>query len=78
MDIKVKVVKQYNATYKHLILIDGEPDCITDSGARASECIQYVNGYDAEINDGAIKKALDKYRLPVVNKMTEKKLKRVG
>ncbi len=40
MDIKVKIVKQYNATYKHIVLIDGDPICITDSGTRASECIQ--------------------------------------
>ncbi len=63
MDIKVKTVKQYNATYKHIVLIDGDPVCITSSGARASECIQYVNGYDANINDGAVKKALDKVRI---------------
>ncbi len=63
MDIKVKIVKQYNATYKHIVLIDGDPICITDSGARASECIQYVNGYDANINDGAVKKALDRIRI---------------
>lgn len=71
MDIKVTKVKQYNATYKHIVMIDGDPVCITDSGARASECIQYVNGYDADISDGAVKKALDKYRVAEIKKHKE-------
>lgn len=72
MDIKVIKVKQYNSTYKHILMVDEIPVCITEGGKRASECIQYLNGYNADINDGKIKKILDKYRLPLVNKDTER------
>lgn len=68
MDIKTFKAKQYNSTYKHVLLIDGIPVCITESENRMSDCIRYVNGYDADINDGSVKKVLDKYKLPSVNK----------
>lgn len=76
MDIRIERVKQYNSTYKHILMIDGVPVCITQSGKRMSECIQYLNGYNADINDGKIKKILDQYRLNSVNKDTEMKEKR--
>lgn len=76
MEIKVVKVKQYNSTYKHVIMIDGEPVCLTNSDKMASECIQYLNGYTADINDGKVRKALDKYRMAPVNKETEKVKKR--
>lgn len=73
MKIEEVKVKQYNSTYKHIVMVDGVPICITNSGKRASECIQYLNGYNADISDGKIRKILDKYRLPSVNKDTEMK-----
>lgn len=76
MDIKVIKVKQYNSTYKYILMVDGVSVCITSSKKRASECIQYLSGYNADINDGKIKKILDKYRLPLVNKDTERMKKK--
>ncbi len=76
MEIKIVKVKQYNSTYKNIVMVDGVPVCITESDKRASECIQYLNGYNADINDGKIRKILDKYRVPSVNKDTELKKKR--
>ena len=73
MDIKVSKIKQYNSTYKYVLLVDGNPVCITRSGNRMSECVQYLNGYNADINDGTVRKVLDKYRLPSVNKETKKR-----
>lgn len=55
-------VKQYNSTYKTVISIDGIPICITRSAKRAGQIASYLEGYDVEINDGALKKQLDKYR----------------
>lgn len=78
MDIKVIRVKHYNSNYKRLVMVDGEPVCIVSSGKRASECIQYLCGYNADINDGKIKKLLDRYRLPSVGKDTEIRKKREG
>lgn len=56
MDVKVLKVKQYNSTYKRILIIDNEPICIVRGDKRASECIQYLNGYNADINDGKIKR----------------------
>lgn len=76
MKIKIVKVKQYNSTYKHIVMVDDIPVCITEGGKRASECIQYLNGYNADINDGKIKKVLDKYRMPLINNETERMKKR--
>lgn len=75
MEIRVVKVKQYNSTYKHILMIDGVPVCITQSEKRISECIQYLNGYNSDINDGKIKKILDSYRVDSVNKDNEIKKK---
>lgn len=62
MQIDVKKVKCYNSTFKHVIMVSGEPVCIVDSSKRASDIISYLNGYDVVISDGRIKKMLDKLR----------------
>lgn len=72
MDIKVEKVKQYNSTYKNILMVDGIPICIVAGDKKTSECIWYLSGYNADINDGKIKKILDKYRMPLVNKDTER------
>lgn len=76
MKVTTEKVKQYNSTYKVLLFLDGKCICILSSSARASECIQYLYGYDADITDGKIKKILDKYRLPSVNQTTVNKEKK--
>lgn len=67
MDIKVIKVKQYNSTYKNILMVDGIPICIVAGDKKTSECIQYLSGYNADINDGKIKKILDKYRKASAN-----------
>lgn len=42
--------------------IDGVPVCITRSNKRASDIVSYLSGYEVEINDGKLKKQLDKIR----------------
>ena len=59
MNIIQTRVKQYNSTYKTVILVDGIPVCLTKSNKRASDIISYLNGYDEKINDGAVKRKLD-------------------
>lgn len=76
MDVKIMKLKQYNSTWKHLLVINGEPLCIFDSQNRANEALQYLNGYDADINDGHVKKVLNKYRLPLKNVATRKAIHR--
>jgi hypothetical protein len=72
MRVRTEKVKQYNSTRKVLLFVDDKCLCILLSEAMASECIQYLYGYDADINDNKIKKILDQYRLPSVNKSTVK------
>ena len=56
------IVKQYNCTCKTVIAVDGVPACITRGNKRASDIVSYLSGYDVEINDGKLKKQLDKIR----------------
>lgn len=62
MNITQTRVKQYNSTYKTVISVDGVPVCITRSNKRASDIMSYLSGYEVEINDGKLKKQLDKIR----------------
>lgn len=62
MKITQTRVKQYNSTYKTVISVDGMPVCITRSNKRASDIMSYLLGYEVEINDGKLKKQLDKIR----------------
>ena len=62
MKITQTRVKQYNSTYKTVISVDGIPVCITRSNKRASDIVSYLSGYEAEINDGKLKKQLDKIK----------------
>ncbi|GFI24192.1 hypothetical protein IMSAGC011_02988 [Lachnospiraceae bacterium] len=68
MDRNVVKVKQYNSTYKNVLMVDGASICIVAGDKKVSECIQYLSGYNTKINDGKIKKILDKYRHSLENK----------
>ena len=59
MRIETFKVKQYNSTYKHVLVVDGEPVLVTQSENRMSQCIAYLSDKRIEINDGVIKKKLD-------------------
>lgn len=65
MKIQVFKVKDYSSSYKHVLLIDGEPIVMTRSEKRMSGFLQYLDGFDIEIKDGAIRNKLDKYRVKV-------------
>lgn len=68
MNITQTRVKQYNSTYKTVISVDGVPVCITQSNKRASDIMSYLSWYEVEINDGKLKKQLDKIRDSKVKK----------
>ena len=59
MNIQTFKVKQYNSTYKHVLMVDGKPILITESANRMSQCIAYLSDKNVDINDGKIKKTLD-------------------
>jgi len=54
-------VKQYNSTVKTVVCANGIPVCIVDGiGKTLSNVVSYLQGNTTvDINDGAIKKALD-------------------
>lgn len=62
MSIDVTRVKKYNATWNHVISVDGTPVAITKSASRANEAIAYLMGQQADLNDGTFIKQLDKYK----------------
>lgn len=63
MNITTHRIKQYNSTSKTVVCVNGEPICIVAGvGKTLSNVIAYLNGYDADIADGKIKKALDRCR----------------
>lgn len=60
MKIEVFNVKQYNSTYKRVLLVDGRPVIITKGENRMSQCIAYLSDKRINISDGKVKKILDK------------------
>lgn len=59
MKIETFKVKQYNSTYKHILVVDGIPIVITKSANRLSQCIAYLSDKRVEIKDGVVRKKLD-------------------
>lgn len=62
MKVRVVRVKQYNSTYKHILMVNDEPICVTESANRASDLIAYLGGADVKVSDGKIRRELDKAR----------------
>lgn len=62
MKVKVVKVKQYNSTYKHILVVDDKPICVTESANRASDLIAYLGGADVKVSDGKIRRELDKVK----------------
>lgn len=59
LQVTTKKLKQYNSTYKHLLMVNNEPVCIVAGNEQASRCMQYLNGYNADIHDGKLRQILD-------------------
>lgn len=62
MEIKTKRLKQYNSTFKYLLLVNNEPICLFKSQNQITEALQYLYGCPAKISDGTIRKLLDKVK----------------
>ena len=63
MNIKVLRAKQYNSTYKYILLINGEAVVIAKSETTVNKCIAYLSDNSVELSDGKVKKQLDKYKM---------------
>ncbi len=59
MNIEIHKVKQFCSINKNIVCVDNKPICIC--GSKTSSLVSsYLQGYDVKINDGKIKKVLDK------------------
>lgn len=67
IQFRIIKVKQYNSTYKYIVLHNSAPVCITQSHKRASMIITYLQGYEVPIGDRKIKKKLDQVRKEIQN-----------
>ena len=72
MEIKTKKLKQYNSTFKYLLLVDNEPICLFKSQNQITEALQYLYGCPAKISDGTIRKLLEKIKLEKEDKKCQK------
>lgn len=59
MEVKVYKVKQYNSVTKTVVCVNGKPVCICGNGKTLAKVEAYLQGYQVDIKDGKIKKALD-------------------
>lgn len=59
MKIETYKVKQYNSTYKHVLVVDGKPIVITKSENKIIQCVSYLSNKNEDIKDGKIKRILD-------------------
>lgn len=67
IQFRIIKVKQYNSTYKYIVLHNSAPVCITQSHKRASMIIAYLQGYEVPIGDRKIKKKLEQIRKEIQN-----------
>lgn len=67
IQFRVIKVKQYNSTYKYIVLHNSAPVCITQSHKRASTIVAYLQGHEVTIGDRKIKKKLDQIRKEIQN-----------
>lgn len=62
MNISTVKVKQYGSKYKHILMVDGIPVCITRGNKSLNDCINYLMNGEGSLKDGKIKKILDKLK----------------
>ena len=62
MEISTARVKQYNSTYKHILIVNGSPVCMARSSRTLNDCIGYLMNGTPLLSDGKIMKILDRVR----------------
>lgn len=59
---KIIRVKGWSCPSKYILMKDGEPIIFANGRKRLSVCMQYLEGYDVDIQDKAVKRELDRYK----------------
>ena len=62
MNISTVKVKQYNSSYKHILMVEGIPVCIVRGTKSLNDCINYLMNGEPTLKDGRIMKILDKVK----------------
>lgn len=62
MDINIVKIKEYNSTYKHILVVNGTPICIVRGNRSLNDCISYLMNGEPSLKDGKIKGLLDKVK----------------
>ena len=62
MNISTVKIKEYNSTYKHILLVNGKPICIVRGNKSLADCTSYLMNGEPSLKDGKIKRLLDKVK----------------
>ena len=62
MNISTVKVKEYNSTYKHILMVDGIPVCIVRGTKNLTDCINYLMNGEPSLKDGKVMKLLEKVK----------------
>ena len=62
MTISTAKVKQYGSTYKHILIVDGNPVCLVRGDKSLNDCISYLMNGEPSLKDGKIQKLLDRVK----------------
>ena len=61
-NIKTIKLKQYNSSWKYIIIVNDEPICIVRGNRILSNCINYLMNGEPELSDGKIMKIFKRLR----------------
>jgi len=62
MKVEITRVKKYNASWNHVISVNGTPVAIAKSAKRAGLIAAYIDGAVIELHDGTLVRQLDKVK----------------
>lgn len=62
INISTVKVKQFNSSYKYILMVNGNPICIVRGINTLNNCISYLMNGEPALHDGKIMKTLDKAR----------------
>ncbi|MBP1044863.1 hypothetical protein I6N96_01125 [Enterococcus sp. BWM-S5] len=62
MEILITKVKQYNGPLRHVVSVDGVPVAVTKRRGRAEKLSAYLQGYQVDISDRSVERALSVLR----------------
>lgn len=62
MKATITRVKKYNASWNHVVSVEGVPVAIAKSANRAGLIAAYIDGMNVSLADGTLEKELERWR----------------